>query len=163
MYLKSLFARPLANYIYNKTKKWMDTAVADQEKLMKFLIKCAKQTEFGKDHGFDKIESYEDFKKQIPVRDYEQYKPYIEKIKSGKQHVLWKGKPIYFAKTSGTTSGVKYIPITKDSIPNHIDTARNALLCYMAQSGNSSFANGKMIFLSGSPELERVGGIPTGR
>jgi hypothetical protein len=163
MYLKSLFARPLANYIYNKTKKWMETAVADQEKLMKLLIKSAKQTEFGKDHGFDKIESYEDFKKQIPVRDYEQFKPYIEKIKSGKQHVLWKGKPIYFAKTSGTTSGIKYIPITKDSIPNHIDTARNALLCYMAQSGNSNFANGKMIFLSGSPELERVGGIPTGR
>jgi hypothetical protein len=58
---------------------------------------------------------------------------------------------------------VKYIPITKDSIPNHINTARDALLCYMVESGNASFANGKMIFLSGSPELERVGGIPTGR
>lgn len=141
----------------------METAVEDQEKLMKQLVKTAKQTEFGKDHEFEKIESYEDFKKQIPVRDYEQLKPYIEKIKAGKENVLWKGKPIYFAKTSGTTSGIKYIPITKDSIPNHIDTARNALLCYMAQSGNSLFANGKMIFLSGSPELERIGGVPTGR
>jgi len=77
--------------------------------------------------------------------------------------VLWKGQPLYFAKTSGTTSGVKYIPITKDSIPNHINTARNALLCYMAESGNTQFADGKLIFLSGSPQLERVGGIPTGR
>jgi hypothetical protein len=76
---------------------------------------------------------------------------------------LWKGKPIYFAKTSGTTSGIKYIPITKDSIPNHINSARDALLCYIAQTGNTEFTKGKMIFLSGSPELDRMGGVPTGR
>jgi len=163
MYLKSLFAKPFANYIYNKTKKWAGTAVEDQDTLMKSLVKSAKNTEFGKEHGFENIQSYENFKQQVPIRDYEDLKPYIEKIKEGKYNVLWKGKPIYFAKTSGTTSGVKYIPITKDSIPNHIDTARDALLCYMAQTGNTSFSNGKMIFLSGSPELERVGGIPTGR
>ncbi len=163
MYLKSLLAKPVANYIYNKTKKWMMLAVEDQENLLKSLVKSAKNTEFGKEHGFESIQSYDDFKKQIPIRDYEDIKPYIEKIKEGKHNILWKGKPIYFAKTSGTTSGVKYIPITKESISNHIDTARNALLCYMAQTGNSLFANGKMIFLSGSPELERVAGIPIGR
>src|SRR5689334_17585337 len=163
MNLKSLLARPFANYIYNKISKGMETAVGDQQNIFKNLIKSAKDTQFGKDHHFETIQSYEDFKKQVPIRDYEQLKPYIEKIKEGKPNILWKGKPIYFAKTSGTTSGIKYIPITKDSIPNHIDTARNALLCYMAQSGNSLFANGKMIFLSGSPELERIGGIPTGR
>ena len=163
MYLKSLLARPLSTYVSVKTKKWMESAVEDQEKIMKTLVKSAKQTDFGKDHSFDKIESYEDFKRQIPVRDYEQLKPYIEKIKEGRENVLWKGKPIYLAKTSGTTSGIKYIPISKQSISNHIETARNALLCYMAESGNSLFANGKMIFLSGSPELERIGGIPTGR
>ncbi|HVX25181.1 MAG TPA: GH3 auxin-responsive promoter family protein [Parafilimonas sp.] len=141
----------------------MTTAVGDQDSLLKSLVKSAKNTEFGKEHGFDSIQSYEDFKKQIPIRDYEELSPYINKIKEGKHNILWKGKPIYFAKTSGTTSGVKYIPITKESISNHIDTARDALLCYMAQSGNSLFANGKMIFLSGSPELERIAGIPTGR
>jgi hypothetical protein len=141
----------------------MTSAVEDQENLIKSLIKFAKNTEFGKEHGFESIQSYDDFKKQIPVRDYEDIKPYIEKIKEGKHNILWKGKPIYFAKTSGTTSGIKYIPISKESISNHIDTARDALLCYMAQTGNSLFANGKMIFLSGSPELERIGGIPTGR
>ena len=163
MYLKSLLAKPFANYVFNKTKKWMSSAVEDQENLLKSLVKSAKSTEFGKEHGFETIQSYEDFKRQVPIRDYEDIKPYIEKIKQGKHNILWKGKPIYFAKTSGTTSGIKYIPITKDSISNHIDTARDALLCYMAQSGNSLFANGKMIFLSGSPELERIANIPTGR
>ena len=141
----------------------MDTAVADQQNIFKALIKSAKDTEFGKDHSFETIQTYDDFKKQVPVRDYEQIKPYIEKIKEGKQNILWKGKPVYLAKTSGTTSGVKYIPITKDSIPNHINSARDALLCYIAQTGKSDFTKGKMIFLSGSPELDRIAGIPTGR
>ncbi|MEI9958156.1 MAG: GH3 auxin-responsive promoter family protein [Ferruginibacter sp.] len=141
----------------------METAVEDQQSIFNQLIKVGTKTEFGKEHGFENIKTYEDFVKQVPIRDYEAFKGYIEKIKEGKHNVLWKGQPIYFAKTSGTTSGVKYIPITKDSIPNHINTARNALLCYMAETGNTKFADGKLIFLSGSPTLERVGGIPTGR
>ncbi len=141
----------------------MLTAVADQNSIFNTLIKTGAKTEFGKEHNFEKIKTHEDYIKNVPIREYEDFKVYIEKLKQGKQNILWKGFPIYFAKTSGTTSGIKYIPITKDSIPNHINTARDALLCYMAQTGNSQFANGKMIFLSGSPELERVGGIPTGR
>lgn len=141
----------------------MATAVADQENILKSLLKMGKNTDFGKESGLDKVTDYEGFKQAVLVRDYEQLKPWIERVKEGKHNVLWKGKPIYFAKTSGTTSGTKYIPITKESIPNHINTARNALLCYMAETGNTKFADGKLIFLSGSPELERVGGIPTGR
>lgn len=141
----------------------METAVDDQQAIFNHLLKVGAKTVFGKDHDFASIKTYHDFVKQVPLRDYEAFKPYIEKIKQGTHHVLWKGQPVYFSKTSGTTSGVKYIPITKDSIPNHINTARNALLCYMAETGNTKFADGKLIFLSGSPELERVGGIPTGR
>lgn len=141
----------------------MATAIPDQENILKGLIKTGRNTEFGKAAGFDKVNSYEEFKQAVPIRDYEQFKPWIEKIKEGRHNVLWKGKPLYFAKTSGTTSGTKYIPITRDSIPNHINSARNALLCYMAETGNARFADGKMIFLQGSPEMERVGGIPTGR
>ncbi|MGN6615848.1 MAG: GH3 auxin-responsive promoter family protein [Ilyomonas sp.] len=163
MNFKSLLAKPFAHYIYNKIRKGMESAVADQEGIFKELIKTGKNTEFGKDHHFENIQSYDDFRKQVPIRDYEQLKSYINKIKEGKHNVLWKGKPLYFAKTSGTTSGVKYIPISKDSISNHIDTARNALLCYIAETGNSEFTNGKLIFLSGSPVLERVADIPTGR
>lgn len=163
MNLKSVLARPFANYIYNKIQKGMVSALDDQDVILKMLLKTGKSTVFGKDHRLEAVMDHASFAQAVPVRDYEQLKPYINQVKEGKQNVLWKGHPIYFAKTSGTTSGVKYIPITKDSIPNHINTARNALLCYMAETGNTGFASGKMIFLSGSPELERIGNIPTGR
>lgn len=163
MKIKTLLAKPFASYIYKGIRKGMATAVEDQENILKSLIKDAKLTEFGKEHGFADLQNHEQFTKAVPLRDYEQFKGYIDRIKDGKENVLWKGRPIYLAKTSGTTSGVKYIPISKDSISNHINTARNALLCYIAQSGNTAFTAGKMIFLSGSPVLDRVGGIPTGR
>jgi len=161
--IKSFLAKPFASYIYKGIRKGMMTAVTDQDTILKSLIKTGRNTVFGKEAGLENVNSYEEFKQAVGIRDYEQIKPYIDQIKEGKHNVIWKGRPIYFAKTSGTTSGTKYIPITKDSVPNHINTARNALLCYMAETGNTRFANGKMIFLSGSPVLERVGGIPTGR
>jgi len=158
-----MLAKPFAGFIYKQIRKGMETAVADQQAIFNHLIKTASKTIFGKEHDFSKIKTHDDYVKQVPIRDYEAFKPYIEKIKQGTHNVIWKGQPIYLSKTSGTTSGVKYIPITKDSIPNHINTARNALLCYMAETGHTKFADGKLIFLSGSPALERVGGIPTGR
>lgn len=163
MNLKSLLAKPFAQYIHKQIRRNSSNALSDQEAMLKQLLKIGKGTVFGKDHHLEAVQTYDEFHQAVPIRDYELLKPYINQVKEGKENILWKGKPIYFAKTSGTTSGVKYIPITKDSIPNHINTARNALLCYMAETGNSTFAGGKMIFLSGSPELERVGGIPTGR
>lgn len=141
----------------------MATAVQDQENILKMLLKTGRTTEFGRENRLAEVSGYDEFRQAVPVRDYEEIRPYIDLIKQGRHNVLWKGRPIYFAKTSGTTSGTKYIPITKESIPNHINTARNALLCYMAETGNTAFADGKMIFLSGSPELERIGDIPTGR
>jgi hypothetical protein len=141
----------------------MASALDDQDSILKNLLKTGSRTSFGMEHRLPEVKTYEEFRTAVPVRDYEQFKTYIDQIKEGKHNILWKGRPIYFAKTSGTTSGVKYIPITKDSVLNHINTARNALLCYIAETGNNRFSDGKMIFLSGSPELERVGGIPTGR
>lgn len=163
MNLKSLLAKPFAQLIHSSIQKGKLTAIEDQEAIFQNLIKKGKDTVFGKDHHLSDVSEYQEFNKAVPVRDYELLKDYIQLVKEGRLHVLWPGKPIYFAKTSGTTSGVKYIPISKDSIGNHINTARNALLCYMAESGNYAFASGKMIFLSGSPELERIAGIPTGR
>jgi len=163
MKIKSFLARPFASYVYKGIQKGMMTALADQETILKNLLQVGSKTVFGQEHRLGEVKTYEEFRQAVPVRDYEQFASYISLIKEGRHNVLWKGLPIYFAKTSGTTSGIKYIPISKDTISNHINTARNALLCYMASTGNTAFSDGKMIFLSGSPELERVGGIPTGR
>ncbi|MFM1930159.1 MAG: hypothetical protein RL387_1487 [Bacteroidota bacterium] len=163
MNIKSLFAKPFAQYIYSKQLKEQANALKNQQLILNQLVKSASNTKFGKEHQFSQITDYASFKQNVPIRDYEGLKSYIEKIKNGESNVLWKGKPIYLAKTSGTTSGVKYIPISKESISNHINGARDAILTYMASTGNTAFAGGKMIFLSGSPVLERVGGIPTGR
>jgi hypothetical protein len=163
MSLKSTVAKPLAKFISKKIKKEMNYAIQHQQHILQQLLTRAQVTVFGKDHKFDQVTSAYEYTQAVPIRDYELLKPYIERIKLGEQNVLWKGKPLYFAKTSGTTSGVKYIPITSDSISNHLNTARNALLCYMAETGNVDFVNGNMIFLSGSPVLENIAGINTGR
>lgn len=163
MKIKSFLAKPFASFVQKQVRRSSASAIQDQDAILKQQLKAGKATLFGGDHKLGGVTGYDEYKQAVPICDYEAFKPYIEKIKDGKHNVLWKGKPIYLAKTSGTTSGVKYIPITKDSISNHINTARNALLSYMAETGNTAFADGKMIFLSGSPELERIAGIPTGR
>lgn len=161
--LKSLLAKPFARYIVRKTQKWSNNPVITQEKVFKSLIKTAANTKFGSDHNFDGIHSFEDFVNHVPVRDYEDLKPYINQAVAGAPDILWKGKPKYFAKTSGTTSGAKYIPITKESMPFHINAARDAILHYVNETGNTRFINGKMIFLQGSPILETKNGIQLGR
>ena len=146
-----------------RINNWAKNPVKTQEKQFKQLLNKGSKTLFGKDHNFDKIKNYQDFKNNVPIRDYEGIKDYIELIKSGKENVLWPGKPVYFAITSGTTSGAKYIPITKDSLPNHLNGAQNALLMYVAQTGKTMFIKGKFIFIQGSPVLKKISGILTGR
>ena len=163
MGIKAYFSLFFAKYIVSQNKKWEKNAIKFQQKIMFRLIHNAKKTAFGKDHNFSKIKNYNDFKKFIPIRDYEGLRPYIEQIINGKEHVLWPNKPIYFCKTSGTTSGTKYIPITKDSMPNHIKAARDAILCYIAETKNTAIVSGKMIFLQGSPVLNKKGGVLYGR
>jgi hypothetical protein len=163
MGFRSFIIRPVAKYIARSIDRWSANAVACQEKTMHRIVSQAAQTAFGRDHGFAGIKTYDDFKKAVPIRDYEDLKPYIERVKNGEPDVLWPGRPAYFAKTSGTTSGVKYIPMSKESTPLHFGTARNALFNYFAKTGKGGWLDGKMIFLSGSPELDMVNGIPTGR
>jgi hypothetical protein len=163
MGIRSVLAKPFAAYIAKETKTWSMNPVSSQENVFQSIISGGKNTLFGKDHGFGDIRSHADFKKQVPIRDYEALKPYVEKVVHGEENILWPGKPEYFAKTSGTTSGTKYIPITKESIPNHINGARNALLSYVHETGKAEFLDGGLIFLSGSPELSKKAGINTGR
>ena len=161
--IKEVSGKLLAQVIDRHTRAWQKNPSDIQDKILEKLITKGRNTGFGRDHDFDKIRNYSDFKERVPVRDYESFSTYINSIKEGKKDILWPGKPVYLCKTSGTTSGVKYIPLTKDSLPNHINSARNALLNYIKISGNTSFINGKMIFIQGSPVLDSTGGIPTGR
>jgi len=146
-----------------KMNKWVENPHDTQEKVFQQLLKKGANTKFGKDHDFQNINNHQDFSKQVPVRDYEELKNYMDLMVSGEENVLWPGKPLYYAKTSGTTSGAKYIPLTKDSMPTHIEAARNAILCYIHDTGNSKFVDGKMIFLQGSPELQEKNGVKLGR
>ena len=163
MSIKQLFAKRWAKRAVNSTNKWAQNPIATQEKVFRMLLQKARNTAFGQDHQFSQINNYEDFKKHVPVRDYEGLRPYVDKVVAGQADILWPGKPRYFSKTSGTTSGVKYIPISKESMPTHIKTAQNALFHYIHYSGNTSFVDGKMIFLQGSPILSKTNGIETGR
>lgn len=163
MSLKPFFAKLFAKKIYNKTQVWASNPIETQRKVFEYLIHQASQTSFGLDHNFNLIKTFDDFKQNVPIRDYEGLKPYVEKVVKGEENILWKGKPLYFAKTSGTTSGAKYIPLTKESMPFHIEAARNAILHYIHETGNASFVDGKMIFLQGSPILEEKNGINFGR
>ncbi|WP_343705092.1 GH3 auxin-responsive promoter family protein [Flavobacterium sp.] len=163
MSIKSIAAKIFARKIYKQTLKWANKPVQTQQEIFKSLIENAQNTEFGKDHHFNQIKTFEDFQKRVPVRDYEDLKPYVEKVVKGEADILWKGKPLYFAKTSGTTSGAKFIPLTKESMPYHIEAARNAILHYINETGNADFVDGKMIFLQGSPILTEKYGIKFGR
>ncbi|RZK39693.1 MAG: GH3 auxin-responsive promoter family protein [Pedobacter sp.] len=163
MGLKAALSKPFAAWVVKKIKKWKDNPLQAQQAVFLKLISSAKNTAFGRDHQFASIQNYTDFKANVPIRDYEGLKTYVDRVVEGEHNVLWPGQPKYFAKTSGTTSGVKYIPISKESIPEHIKAARNALLTYIHETGNADFVNGKMIFLQGSPIMNKKNGILVGR
>jgi hypothetical protein len=163
MGLKAILSRIFAGIINRQLNHLRKNAVELQQKAFLSLIEQAKNTAFGRDHQFERIKTYDDFKRLVPVRDYEDIRPYIDRVIKGEPNVLWPGKPAYLAKTSGTTSGVKYIPISKESMPEHIKAARNALLNYIHETGKADFVDGKLIFLQGSPILSEKAGISTGR
>lgn len=163
MSIKSIAAKALA---HRTTKAVMARAmdpVATQRKVLAELLRNGRTTAFGREHSLAKVNDHAGLVAAVPLRDYEGFRPYMERIKAGERDVLWPGLPIYFCKTSGTTSGAKYIPITRESLPNHIGSARRALFAYIAHSGRADFVDGKMIFLQGSPVLDTGNLIPTGR
>jgi hypothetical protein len=163
MGIKSLLAKPFARWELSRIRRRTADPIGSQNLVFRDLMEGLSKTQFGRDHGVQAEFSPAEYRQAVSMRDYEALRPYIDQIKAGASDVLWPGKPAYFAKTSGTTSGSKFIPLTKDSIPNHIGSARAALLSYIYYTGKSAFADGKMIFLQGSPVLTDVGGIPTGR
>lgn len=163
MTLKQFAAKIFASLIVRQTNAWATKPVATQRAVLATLVKQAQDTQFGKDHDFKAIKTHQDFIERVPIRDYEDLKEYVQKAVLGVSDVLWPGRPAYFAKTSGTTSGAKYIPITKISIAAQVKASRDAILHYIHQTGNIQFVSKKMIFLQGSPVLDTSSYIPTGR
>lgn len=163
MSVKSFFAKIFANIVVMQSQKWMIRPQQTQDKWLSHLVLRARNTQFGKEHLFFSIKSHADFVKRVPIRDYEELRSYMDKVVQGEPNVLWPGKPLYLAKTSGTTSGAKFIPLTKDSIPFHIKGARNAILFYIQETKKAKVVDGKMIFLQGSPILEEKNGVKFGR
>jgi phenylacetate-coenzyme A ligase PaaK-like adenylate-forming protein len=163
MGVKGFFAKILAARAHQKIQRWAQDPISTQKKVFAGLIQGAKNTKFGQDHNFDRIQTHKDFITQVPIRDYEALRPYVDQMVAGASDVLWPGKPLYYAKTSGTTSGAKYIPITKASMGHHIENAKNALLLYINQTKNTGFVSRKMIFLQGSPILTEKNGVQLGR
>ncbi|MBM7417868.1 MULTISPECIES: GH3 auxin-responsive promoter family protein [Chryseobacterium] len=162
-FLKKNAALIWAKKHVQKAEEFKKNAEKNQEELLLSLLNTAKKTLFGRTYDFENIKSVKDFQEKVPVADYEDLKPYIEKVKRGQKDILWIETPEYFAKTSGTTSGSKYIPISKEGMPFQVKGAQSALFHYIAKKNNADFVGGKMIFLQGSPELEEVFGVKTGR
>jgi hypothetical protein len=162
-FIKKKIALIWAKKHVKETENFKRNAVEDQEKLLLSLIKTAEKTLFGRERNFEKIKNIQDFQSAVQIADYEALKTYIERVKKGQRNILWTETPEYFAKTSGTTSGSKYIPISKEGMPFQIAAAQSAIFHYINQKNNSDFVSGKMIFLQGSPELEEIYGIKTGR
>lgn len=162
-FIKKTLAKIWAKNQVKKTQNFKNNAEENQEKLLLDLIKSAEKTLFGREHQFESIKTIKDFQRQVPISDYEDLKPYIERVKKGQSNILWPGNPEYFAKTSGTTSGSKYIPISKEGMPYQTNAAKSMLFHYISQKNNADFVTGKMIFLQGSPKLEEQFGIKTGR
>lgn len=162
-FIKKNIALLWAKNHIKKCENYKNNAIEQQEQLLLSLVKSAEKTLFGMERQFSEIKSIADYQKKVAITDYEGLKPYIEKVKRGQRNILWTDTPLYFAKTSGTTSGAKYIPISKEGMPYQIATAQSAIFHYIARKNNADFVNGKMIFLQGSPKLEDVFGIKTGR
>ena len=163
MSFKSYLGKIFAEWVGRKNSSWINSPIEAQEKVLQYLLEKAKGTEYGRLHQFHKISNYQNFKEHVPLATYEDLRPFMERVKKGEKDILWPGLPLYLSKTSGTTSGVKYIPLTKESMPTHTKAARDAILAYIAETGNTDFINGKMIFLQGSPVLDKSGAVPVGR
>ena len=157
--LSLLYARQQVARRNQKTAR----AVESQFGWMHYLIDHGRNTVYGKENGLDQVLDFETWKEHVPLRDYEQNKEYFESMRHGNADVLWPGHPLYLAKTSGTTSGAKYIPLTRKSMPFHIRSAKMSLLSYIAGTGNTDFVEGKMLFLQGSPALTEEHGLQVGR
>lgn len=122
------------------------------------LIKAGKDTEFGKKYHFASIDSYYDFKEQIPLQDYETLKPFIERVRKGEQNILWNTEIKWFAKSSGTTDKSKFLPVSKESLDGcHYKGGRDMVTLHCVNNPNTQLFTGKNLALGGSHQTQYTG------
>lgn len=154
--VKALAARVWAAQVARAYEWKVGREATLQKQTLARLLEKGRRTAFGRDHRLPEVRSYEEFRQAVPVYSYEElWDRYLSRAWEGETSVLWPGRPVYFAKTSGTTAGAKFLPLTRDSVPMHIRAARDMLLLYVARKGNADFVWGRWLFLSGSPALEK--------
>lgn len=126
-----------------------------QSELLDSLINDAQRTEWGKKHHYKSIRSLADFKERIPIQDYDDIKPFVQRIKNGEKDILWPGETNWFAKSSGTTTDKsKFIPVTKDALEEcHFKGGKDMLSIYCNNNPDTKIFNGKGLMLGGSRQL----------
>ena len=141
-----------------RTENWLQNPIATQREVLQDLVTHAQYTEIGRKYGLTKLFSITDFKSSIPIHEYEDIKPYVERLMNEEEHLLWNTPVNWFAKSSGTTSSKsKFIPITKESLEDcHFQGAKDVLSLYYIANPESDLLTGKGLVIGGSHQLSVV-------
>jgi len=123
-----------------------------QERVLLHLLRCAKDTEWGRKYDFQTVRSYRDFKERLPIQTYDDIKPYVERLRKGEQNILWPSEILWFAKSSGTTNDKsKFLPVSKEGLCDiHYKGGADAVALYLRMNPDSRFFSGKGLILGGS-------------
>src|ERR1700704_3524389 len=148
----------LARFRLGRIEEWMHNPVAVQREVLQHLVTSAQYTEFGRKYNFSKIFSIREYKNAVPIHEYDDLKPYIERIMNGEQNILWNTPVHWFAKSSGTTSDKsKFIPVSDESLKDgHYKASKDVLTFYYARHPESDLLTGKSLVLGGSHQINKL-------
>ncbi len=148
----------LARLRHWRIEQWMSDPVAAQREVLQDLVTHGQYTEIGRKYGFTALFNIRKFKAAVPIHEYDDLKPYIERLMQGEQHLLWNTPVNWFAKSSGTTSDKsKFIPITQESLEDcHYQAAKDVLTLYYNYHNESHLLTGKGLVIGGSHQISKV-------
>lgn len=158
----STLVKPAAHLVDQQLRYQERSVAKSQSQTLRRILRKGRQTQFGREHGLDRIASHHDFAMHVPVRDYDGFRPYVEQILAGDADVLWPGTPAYIFTTSGSTAEPKRIPISRKYSDAFYKMTRRAMMSYFARTGRGEWLDGKMVTLMTSPETTPLNGIPSG-
>ena len=158
MKLLSSIISKLARNRFWRIQNWSNHPVAAQRQVLQDLVSAGQYTEFGKKYNFEKLFTLKEFKKKVPIHEYDNIKSYINRMVEGEDNVLWNTPVKWFAKSSGTTSDKsKFIPISDESLAdNHFKAAKDVLTNYYNNFPGSDLLTGKSLVVGGSHQLSKV-------